>query len=193
MRKQELTRKQIYSVTSRHIAYFGLGLLFTILLMLLPVIIILTTAVFGSENSSSTVSNPTPLNAKDMAEVAFIMLLPLLLGIMSAFTYFVDLIRMNIKSIEEVEDGTKTLKSISHGGKETNLGVKIKVTSEKDGTKKLIMYHGTWKYDIGGSKSKYKYKKRYYYLAWSKIVIYTEYIPIRENVEYSEKRNRKNR
>ena len=193
MRKQELTRKQIYSITSRHLEYFGLGLLFTIVLVLAPVFIVLSVAVFGSGYSSSTISKSQPVSNISDLGVFLVIFSPLILGIISAFTYFIDLMRMNIKSIEEIEDGTKTLKSISHGGKATNLGVKIKVRSEKDGTKKLLIYHGTWKYDIGGSKSKYKYKKRYYYLAWSKVVIYTEYIPIRENVEYSEKRNRKNR
>ena len=192
MRKQELTRKQIYSITRQHLFYFKLGLMFTILLMSMPVIIVLTTSVFGSGNSSSTVSTQISPITKDLAEVALIMILPLLLGIMSDFTYFIDLIRMNIKSIEEVEDGTKILKSISYSGKMTNTGDKIKVISERDGVKKLLRYDGTWTYDIGGSKSKYKYKKRYYYLAWSKVVIYTEYIPIRESVEYSGKRNRIN-
>ena len=193
MRKEELTRNQIYSITTQHLGYFWIGLLFTIVLGLVPVIIIISTVVSGGGNSSSIVSKPpSPSAVKDLLG-ASMMFLPLLLGIMSAFTYFVDLMRMNIKSIEEVEDGTKTLKLISQGGKMTNLGVKIKVTSERDGVKKLLKYHGVGKYDIGGSSSKYKYKKRYYYLAWSKVVIYTVYIPIGENVECSGKRNRKNR
>lgn len=181
MKKQQLTRRQIYSVTAKHIVYFGLSIIYAVLIVTVPVIMI----AFGGNKPSLVVD-------KSFLLVLFIIVLPILLGFMSCFTYFIDIFTMNIKSIEEGKQGSKVLRRISHGGKECNIGVKIKVNSENEGVKKLIMYNESFKYDVGGYKSKYIYKKRYHYLALSKVVVYTEYVPIKENPEYNHKKNRKN-
>ena len=171
MKKEELTRGKIFSLTSQHRFYFNLMFIF---------------AIIGGILLIFEVSQ----GGKDFAVPFMTTVSSIIIGVLCCLTYFIDILTMNIKTIEE--DSRELLEGISHA--KISVGNRIKVNSKNKRFKKLIWYNKVYDYgyDRGRSKNeRYNYKTIWYYLGLSKIIVFREYIPIGEKMRCNPKKRKK--
>lgn len=176
MKKEQLTRQEIcfllprrkiLFLTSHHRFYFNLLLFFA----LINVIILI---YFQGDGDLGV-----PLLSAVGSSI---------IGFLCCLTYFIDILTMNIKTIEE--DGREVSETISHA--KISVGNRIKVNSKNGSAKKLLMYDKVHEYSSERARinPRYDYKTISYYLGLSKVVVFTEYVPIGEKKKYNPKKKR---
>ena len=79
---------------------------------------------------------------------------------------------------------------LSHG--KESVGYTIQINYEGGRSIRLKEYDKVFKYseEIARVSPKYDYKRVYYYLSFSKVLVFTEHIPIGEAKKYNPKKKR---
>ena len=166
MEKEELTRGKIFSLTSSHRFYANVC-------WFMAIVCVLGGFPYGGQRG-----------VNDNSALLLIAAIgPTIVGVLCCLTYFIDILTMNIKTVEQ--ESKKGLTTISHA--KVSVGGIVKVTSPNGSVKKLSWYNKVYEYSYDRTifNTRYDYKTIWYYLGLSKVVIFTEYIPIGEKKQFN--------